>query len=64
MASPFRNNKKARRRWRKAARDIINPTVLEKWGEMPETVETFKRIAGHYTSIGQAKRKKPPNPSN
>jgi hypothetical protein len=64
MPSPFRNTKQERRRWRKAARTIVHPTVLEKWENMPEAVETLKRIAGQYTGIAQAEREKTPKPLN
>jgi hypothetical protein len=55
MASPFRNNKKERRRWRNAAkRSVSSATKLEEL--YPEVAAGARRNAEIYTKIAHSKR--------
>jgi hypothetical protein len=56
MASPFRYNKKERRRWRKAARRTDGVANLEE--TKPEIAASLKRIAKTYAGIAASKRRK------
>ena len=57
MASPFRNNKKERRRWRKAATKItsIAANVEEKH---PDVAAGAIRCAEIYTKVAHSKRRR------
>jgi hypothetical protein len=62
MASPFRLNKKARRRQRKLAKSLADEKALAKWDEV--SANTFKRIAQLTLKQANAKgRKKRPQNS-
>jgi hypothetical protein len=57
MASPFQNNKKTRRRWRKAAISILSHNA--QWEKTaPETAESLRKISKIYTRIAHSKRRK------
>jgi hypothetical protein len=57
MASPFRLNKKERKRSRKFVKSI--QSNLRKWEEAnPEAAASLKRIAELETKIGTAKQRK------
>jgi hypothetical protein len=56
MASPFRYNKKTRRRLRKAAKRMANETTLEKWDEA--SADSFRQIAKLTEKQANAKRRK------
>ena len=62
MASPFRLNKKTRRRERKLAKRFANEETLAKWDEA--SANAFRRIAGLTLKQANAKRRKkrPNNP--
>jgi len=61
MASPFRLNKKTRRRQRKLAERLANEEDLAKWDEA--SANSFRRIAEIALRQANAKRrKKRPNP--
>jgi hypothetical protein len=63
MASPFRRNKKERRRWRKSAKKMgVHDTKLEETN--PGIAAASKRIAKIYLNIAQSRRKKKPKISN
>jgi hypothetical protein len=57
MSSPFRNNKKQRRRGRKGAVQLREGAA--KWEEtQPETASAFRRMADTFGEIANAKRRK------
>jgi len=56
MASPFRLNKKARRRQRKLAKSLAEEKSLVKWDEV--SANTFRRIAESILKQANAKRRK------
>ena len=56
MASPFRQNKKARRRERKLANRFADEKTLAKWDEA--SADTFRRIAKLTLKQANAKRRK------
>jgi len=56
MTSPFRLNKKARRRGRKLAKKFTDEKSLAKWDEV--TANRFRRIAELITKETNAKRRK------
>jgi hypothetical protein len=58
MPSPFRNNKKARRRSRKSVAKLL--TLESREGVDPRIVASVKRSAGLLARMGQARRKKKP----
>jgi len=62
MASPFRLNKKARRRQRKFAKRIADEESLAKWDEA--SANSFRHIAELTLKQANAKRRKkrPKNP--
>jgi hypothetical protein len=62
MASPFRLNKKTRRRERKLAKRLANEETLAKWDEA--SANSFRRIAELTLKRANAKRRKkrPKNP--
>jgi hypothetical protein len=57
MPSPFKRNKKARRRARKGAAKL-QEGLPELQLECPEIAGSVKRFADLYLKIGQAKRKR------
>jgi len=56
QASPFRQNKKARRRQRKFAKNLANEKILAKWDEA--TATGIRRVAQLTMEHANAKRKK------
>ena len=58
MASPFRYNKKERRRLRKSAKKFLVEKILAKWD--PATVDSIKRVATLTERQANARRKKRP----
>jgi hypothetical protein len=56
MASPFRLNKKARRRQRKLAKSLADEKDLVKWDKT--SANTFRRIAELTLKQANAKRRK------
>ena len=62
MASPFRLDKKTRRRQRKLAKKFANEETLAKWDET--SANTIRRIAELTLKQANAKRvkKRPKNP--
>jgi hypothetical protein len=56
MASPFRLNKKARRRQRKLAKSLADEKGLAKWDEA--SANTFRRIAELALKQANARRRK------
>ena len=56
MASPFRLNKKARRRGRKLAKRIADENILGKWDEA--TADILRRVAKLTLKQANAKRRK------
>jgi hypothetical protein len=56
MASPFRLNKKSRRRGRKLAKRLGNEEGLEKWDEA--SANSFRRIAELALKQANSKRRK------
>lgn len=56
MASPFRLNKKTRRRERKLAKKLANEKHLAKWDETSANI--FRRIAELSMKQANAKRRK------
>jgi outer membrane protein TolC len=62
MASPFRQNKKARQRQRKLAKRLLDEKVLAKWDGA--TADTIRKIAKSTLKQAKAKRRKnrPQNP--
>jgi len=56
MTSPFRYNKKYRRRERKLAKSMADETTLEKWNEA--AADSFRRIAKLIEREANAKRRK------
>ena len=62
MASPFRLNKKTRRRGRKLAKRLAKEEPLAKWDEA--SANSIRRIAGLTLKQANAKRRKkrPNNP--
>jgi hypothetical protein len=62
MASPFRLNKKSRRRERKLAKSFADENILAKWDEA--SADSFRRVAELCLKQAHAKRrKKPPQES-
>jgi hypothetical protein len=57
MPSPFKSNKKARRRARKGAAKL-QAAAAEIQVDHPEIAASVKRFADSYLRIGQAKRKR------
>jgi hypothetical protein len=58
MASPFRNSKKDRRGWRKAATNLV--AILDRREDVkPEIEASLKRTAKIYLRIAGAKRRNP-----
>jgi hypothetical protein len=55
MASPFRYNKKTRRRMRKLAKSLANEMTLEKWDDA--SADSFRRIAKLTEKQANAKRR-------
>jgi hypothetical protein len=62
MASPFRFNKKTRRRERKLAKRLANEEALSKWDET--SADLFRRVAEQALKYANSKRreKRPINP--
>jgi hypothetical protein len=58
MTSPFRLNRKARRRQRKLAKKLANEEALAKWDELSANV--FRRVADLTLKQANAKRRKKP----
>jgi hypothetical protein len=56
MSSPFRLNKKARRRQRKLAKNLADEKSLAKWDE--QSANAFRRIADLTLKQANAKRRK------
>jgi hypothetical protein len=56
MASPFRYNKKERRRLRKSAKKSLDEKILAKWD--PATVDSIKRLAALTERQAKARRVK------
>jgi hypothetical protein len=62
MASPFRNNKKERRRYRKRVKKLL--TLANQEDLNPEIADSAKRIAAISARIGQGRRNRKRNKSN